>query len=89
VGRDLRLLGRPAPRRTLGPPPNAAAARVIGDLDRVDVYGTADRAQVRLGKQVNPVIWTPDKWVNDVDSPVLETNASPRGEMTPGGEAAS
>ena len=59
VGPDLRLLGRPAPRRTLGPPPNAAAARVIGDLDRVDVYGTADRAQERLGKQVNPVIWTP------------------------------
>jgi hypothetical protein len=62
---------------------------VVGSLDRADVYEAADRAQSRLGMQVNPVIRTPDQWANDVDSLVLQIKASPTVDVTPAERATS
>jgi AraC-like DNA-binding protein len=64
-------------RGTPGPPPNDVDVLVVGGLDRADVYDAADRAQARLGIQVNPVIRTREQWDNDDDSLVLQIKASP------------
>ena len=74
---------------TPGPPPNDVDVLVVGDLDRADVYDAADRAQARLGMQVNPVIRTPDQWANDADSLVLQIKASPMVDVTREGKATS
>jgi hypothetical protein len=74
---------------TPGPPPNDVDVLVVGDLDRADVYDAADRAQARLGMQVNPVIRTPDQWANDADSLVLQIKASPTVDVTATGKAPS
>ena len=76
-------------RGTPGPPPNDVDVLVVGDLDRADVYDAADRAQARLGMQVNPVIRTPEQWANDADSLVLQIKASPTVDVTPAAKAAS
>ena len=62
---------------TPGSPPNDVDVLVVGNLDRADVYDAADRAQVRLGMQVNPVIRTHGQWASDADSLVLQIKASP------------
>jgi AraC-like DNA-binding protein len=67
---------------TPGLPPNDVDVLVVGSLDRADVYDAADRAQARLGMQVNPVIRTPDQWANDADSLVLQIKASPTVDVT-------
>jgi AraC-like DNA-binding protein len=74
---------------TPGPPPNDVDVLVVGSLDRADVYDAADRAQVRLGMQVNPVIRTAEQWANDADSLVLQIKASPTVDVTPAGKAVS
>lgn len=74
---------------TPGPPPNDVDVLVVGDLDRADVYEAADRAQARLGMQVNPVIRTPDQWAGDADSLVLQIKASPTVDVTPARKATS
>ena len=74
---------------TPGPQPNDVDVLVVGSLDRADVYDAADRAQARLGMQVNPVIRTPDQWANDADSLVLQIKASPTVDVTPAGKATS
>jgi len=78
-----RYLGTP------GPPPNDVDVLVVGSLDRADVYEAADRAQSRLGMQVNPVIRTPEQWANDADSLVLQIKDSPTVEVTAAGKDAS
>jgi len=70
---------------TPGPPPNDVDVLVVGDVDRTDVYDAADRAQGRLGMQVNPVIRTPRHWAEDADSLVLQIKASPTVDVTPEG----
>ena len=67
---------------TPGPPPNDVDVLVVGSLDRADVYDAADRAQARLGMQVNPVIRTPEQWADDADSLVLQIKASPTVDVT-------
>jgi len=67
---------------TPGPPPNDVDVLVVGSLDRANVYDAADRAQVRLGMQVNPVIRTPEQWASDADSLVLQIKASPMVDVT-------
>ena len=62
---------------------------VVGSLDRADVYDAADRAQARLGMQVNPVIRTPEQWADDADSSILQIKASPTVDVTPAQKAAS
>jgi len=74
---------------TPGPPPNDVDVLVIGSLDRADVHDAADRAQARLGMQVNPVIRTPDQWANDADSLVLQIKASPTVDVTRASKDAS
>ncbi len=72
-----------------GPPPNDVDVLVVGRLDRADVYDAADRAQVRLGIQVNPVIRTPEQWTDEADSLVLQIKASPMVDVTPAVKASS
>jgi DNA-binding transcriptional ArsR family regulator len=67
---------------TSGPPANDVDVLVVGNVDRADVYDAADRAQVRLGMQVNPVTRTPQQWVGDSDSLVLQIKASPTVDVT-------
>src|SRR5664279_1688344 len=74
---------------TPGPPPNDVDVLVVGGLDRADVYDAADRAQERLGIQVNPVIRTREHWDNDADSLVLQIKASPTVDVTPARKATS
>jgi predicted nucleotidyltransferase len=50
---------------------------VIGNPDRADVYDAADRAQERLGMEVNPVIRTRRQWAAAADALVQEVKASP------------
>ena len=76
-------------RGTPGPPPNDVDVLVVGNLDRADVYDAADRAQARLGMQVNPVIRTPEQWANDADSLVVQIKATPTVDVTPAREAMS
>lgn len=54
-----------------GPPPHDVDVLVIGIARRADVYDAADRAQARLGLQVNPVLRTPEQWAAD-DDPLIE-----------------
>ena len=74
---------------TPGPAPNDVDVLVVGNLERADVYDAADRAQARLGMQVNPVMRTPEQWANDADSLVLQIKASPTVDVTPAGRATS
>jgi AraC-like DNA-binding protein len=69
-------------RGTPGLPPNDVDVLVVGSLARADVYDAADRAQSRLGMQVNPVIRTLEQWANDGDSLVLQIKASPTVDVT-------
>ena len=74
---------------TTGPPPNDVDVLVVGSLERADVYDAADRAQLRLGMQVNPVIRTPEQWATDADSLVLQIKASPVVDVTAARKAES
>ena len=74
---------------TPGPPPNDVDVLIVGSLDRADIYDAADRAQERLGIQVNPVIRTSDQWANDSDALVLQIKASPMVDVTAVGDVAS
>lgn len=66
-----------------GLPPNDVDVLVVGAVDRAEVYDAADRAQNRLGMQVNPVIRTPQQWAEDADSLVVQIKASPTLDVTP------
>lgn len=45
-----------------GGPPADVDVLVIGDVDRGEVHGAADRAQSRLGLPVNPVLRSEESW---------------------------
>ena len=60
-----------------GPPPNDVDVLVIGNPLRIDVYDAADRAQVRLGLQVNPVLRTSEQWAADEDPLIEQVKQSP------------
>jgi len=81
---DVLIYGSWAARYhgTPGPPPNDVDVLVIGTPDRADVYDAADRAQTRLGIQVNPIIRTPTQWADDADSLVQQIKASPTLDVT-------
>ena len=68
---------------TPGLAPHDVDVLVVGVVDRADVYDAADRAQVRLGMQVNPVIRTPEQWAEAADSLVVQLKASPTLDVTP------
>jgi len=60
-----------------GPPPNDIDVLVIGDIDRADLYEAADRAQVRLGIEVNPAVRTTRQWNAVADALIAQIKASP------------
>jgi len=62
---------------TRGPPPHDVDVLVIGNARRADVYDAADRAQNRLGLQVNPVLRTPEQWAADADPLIEQVKHSP------------
>jgi predicted nucleotidyltransferase len=61
---------------TVGPPPHDIDVLVVGNPDRGEVYDAADRAQQRLGLQVNPVLRTTAQWAEGTDPLVQQINAS-------------
>ena len=60
-----------------GPPPHDVDVLVIGTADRATLYDAADRAQARLGIEVNPVVRTPQQWDDPDDLLVTQIQASP------------
>lgn len=50
-----------------GPPPGDIDVLVVGDVGRVAVYEAADRAQARLGLEVNPVLFSHERWSDPDD----------------------
>ena len=59
-----------------GPPPHDIDVLVLGKLDSADLYDAADRAQARLGVQVNPVGRTRRQWDHPADPLVAQIKAS-------------
>lgn len=59
-----------------GPPPNDIDVLVVGQVDRADVYEAADRAQARLGLEVNPVVRSIKQWTDRADALVAQINSS-------------
>ena len=55
-----------------GPPPNDIDVLVVGKVDRADLYDAADRANARLGIEVNPVVRTVEQWADPEDSLVAQ-----------------
>jgi predicted nucleotidyltransferase len=47
-----------------GPPPKDLDVLVIGSAGELDVFAAADRAQRRIGIEVNPVRSTPQQWAD-------------------------
>jgi predicted nucleotidyltransferase len=59
-----------------GPPPHDIDVLVVGRVDRADVYEAADRAQARLGLEVNPVVRSAQQWTDPADALVAQIRAS-------------
>lgn len=59
-----------------GPPPHDIDVLVVGTVDRADVYEAADRAQTRLGLDVNPVVRSVKQWEDPADALVAQIKAS-------------
>lgn len=55
-----------------GPPPNDIDVLVVGKVDRADLYDAGDRANARLGIEVNPVVRTVEQWADPEDSLVAQ-----------------
>lgn len=60
-----------------GPPPNDIDVLVVGKVDRADLYDAADRANARLGFEVNPVVRTAKQWADPEDALVAQIKESP------------
>ena len=60
----------------VGPPPHDIDVLVVGDVDRADVYEAAERAQERLGLEVNPVVRSPQEWREPVDALVAQIRST-------------
>lgn len=60
-----------------GPPPHDLDVLVVGHPARGDVYDAADRAQQRLGMQVDPVIRPAEVWREAADPLVQQIQSGP------------
>lgn len=60
----------------VGPPPHDIDVLIVGAVDRIDVYDAADRAQARLGLEVNPVVRSAQQWSEPVDNLVQQIKGS-------------
>jgi DNA-binding transcriptional ArsR family regulator len=69
---ELLIFGSWAARHQgqTGPPPGDVDVLVVGHPDRDDVYDAANRAQKRLGREVNPMLVSPQRW-QEADEPFL------------------
>jgi predicted nucleotidyltransferase len=70
-------------RGTPGAPPNDVDVLVLGHPERADVYDAADRAQDRLGMQVNPVLRTPQQWDEATDPLIVQVKTAALVDATP------
>jgi predicted nucleotidyltransferase len=61
----------------VGPPPRDIDVLVVGKVDRADLYDAADRAQARLGIEVNPVVRSSQQWRDRSDALITQIKASP------------
>ena len=59
-----------------GPPPHDIDVLVVGKVGRADVYEAADRAQTRLGLDVNSVVRSVKRWEDPADALVAQIKAS-------------
>jgi len=59
-----------------GPPPHDIDVLVVGKVDRADLYEAADRAQSRLGMEVNPAVRSMQQWSDPADTLVAQIKAS-------------
>lgn len=50
-----------------GPPPNDIDVLVIGSAGELAIFAAADRAQRRIGIEVNPIRCTPQQWASPGD----------------------
>lgn len=57
-------------------PPRDIDVLVVGRVDRADVCDAADRAQARLGIEVNPVVRSARQWEDAADALVAQIKAS-------------
>lgn len=69
-----------------GAPPNDVDVLVVGSPARAAVYEAADRAQDRLGMQVNPLVRTAQQWDDDADPLVVQIKAASVLDVTPIGQ---
>jgi predicted nucleotidyltransferase len=60
-----------------GRPPHDVDVLVVGSPDRLAMYAAAQRAESRLGRQVNPVVCQPDQWDHPTEPFILEIQARP------------
>jgi predicted nucleotidyltransferase len=83
--RDLKgvkaaaIFGSWAARATgeAGPSPVDIDLLVIGNPDRDDLHDAVTRARDRLGREVNPVVVTPHRWVAQGDAFLSELRSRP------------
>lgn len=68
----------------MGPPPRDIDVMVVGRPNRADVYEAADRAQARLGIEVNPVVRSVRQWEDPADALVTQIKASPHAVVLDG-----
>lgn len=60
-----------------GPPPGDIDVIVVGRPDRDDVYDAANRAQARLGREVNPVLVSAQRWQEAAEPFLQEVQRRP------------
>ncbi|MCL2423069.1 MAG: helix-turn-helix domain-containing protein [Micrococcales bacterium] len=60
-----------------GAPPRDIDVLVVGTADRTAAYDAAERAQARLGIEVNPVLRTYQQWTDPDDPLTIQIHASP------------
>jgi predicted nucleotidyltransferase len=60
-----------------GPAPHDVDVLLVGAPDRDEAYAAADRAQQRLGREVNVTFRSPARWENDQDGFTVQVRSSP------------
>lgn len=60
-----------------GRPPNDVDVLVVGAPDRIAMYTAAERAESRLGRQVNPTVCPPEQWAHPTEPFVREIRSRP------------
>jgi DNA-binding transcriptional ArsR family regulator len=60
-----------------GRPPHDIDVLVIGEIARRDLYEAAERAEQRLGLQVNPVLCSRSRWIAAADPLIQQIRSAP------------